>query len=362
MTELKYKTHIEGVQRLRNDKRDRQDRLRLDANERLTALPVEVWDQFKKDLRQEDVLCYPETEKFYEKLAMHLSVSVENLVLTTGVDGAIKNCFELFVKPGDQVVYPDPTFGMLDVYVKLFQAVPKKISFAKKVISIDEIIKQVNENVSLVFLPNPNSPTGHYFPNSDLEKLIRVCNSAGIGLLLDEAYFGFSEGTALDLVLKYDNVALARSFSKVFGLAGLRLGYLVASGKLAGLLYKFRAMYEVNQLALKLASLVLDHSEKVFQYGKQTKEGRKFLVEAMLQRGFNALSTDANFVYVDFKLKKQPLLTHLKERGVLIRGTYNLDVFGEWVRFTVGPVEVMKKFISIIDDVLHLLQKEEGPC
>lgn len=351
MADLKYKKHLEKIERLRNDKRDRHDRFRLDANERLSPLPSSLWDQFKKDLKQEDVLCYPETEKFYEKLAAHLGVGVPNLVLTSGVDGAIKNCFELFVKPGDGVVYPDPTFGMVDVYVKLFQATPHKVSFHRS-LGIREIIHAINDQVTFVFLPNPNSPTGHYFQNADLELLIKTCFDKGIGILIDEAYFGFSSGTAMDTVFKYENVAIARSFSKVYGLAGLRIGYLVASAQLAALLYKFRSMYEVNQLAIRLASLVLENEEEVYRYGQSTKEGREFFVDAMRKRGFDAVSTDANFVYVDFKEKRETVLTHLKERGVLIRGSYNLEAFGESVRFTVGPVEVMKRLVAMMDALL----------
>lgn len=336
---------------MRNDKRDRHDRFRLDANERLEGLPASLWKKFKRDLRQEDVLCYPETEKFYEKLAGHLGVGVENLVLTTGVDGAIKNCFELFVKPGDTVVYPDPTFGMVDVYARLFQAQAKKIPFGGAV-AIEDLIKVVDQGVTFVFLPNPNSPTGHYFQNSDLEKLMAACREKKTGLLIDEAYWGFSPGTAVDIALRFENVAVARSFSKVFGLAGLRIGYLIAPAPLAALLYKFRPMYEVNQPALKLASLVLDQFDEVFAYGRRTREGRKYFVDSMRQRGFNARETEANFVYVDFKEKRDALLTHLKEKGVLIRGSYNLEAFGDWVRLTVGPAAIMKKLIGLIDEVL----------
>lgn len=349
---MKYKKHVESIQRLRNDKRDRHERFRLDANERLLPLPPSLWEEFKANLRQEDVLCYPETEKFYEKLAGHLGAQVENLVLTTGVDGAIKNCFELFVNPGDGVVYPDPTFGMVDVYVKLFQATPKKVSFRKREISVEAVMAEVDETVSLVFLPNPNSPSGHYFDNRDLERLIQFCGEKGTGILIDEAYFGFSPDTAIPYIFKYDHVAVARSFSKVFGLAGLRIGYLAASSKLADLLYKFRPMYEVNQLALQMASLILDREKEVFQYGQSTKEGRGFFVKAMLQRGFNAFSTEANFVYVDLKEKKEKIVADLKEKGVLIRGSYNLESFGEWVRFTVGPVVVMERLISMMDALL----------
>jgi len=352
MADLKYKKHLEKIGRMRNDKRNRHDRFRLDANERLAPLPSSIWDRFKKDLRQEDVLCYPETEKFYEKLAVHLGVAVENLVLTSGVDGAIKNCFELFVNPGDAVVYPEPTFGMVEVYVKLFQAIPKKVSFHRRSLAIQDVIDAIDDRVSFVFLPNPNSPSGHYFQNTDLEQLIKACSEKGIGLLIDEAYFGFSSGTAMDAVFKYENVAIARSFSKVYGLAGLRIGYLVASAKLAALLYKFRGMYEVNQLAIKLASLILDNEKEVYQYGALTKEGRDFFVSEMVKRGFGAISTDANFVYVDFRGKREALLSCLKEKDVLIRGSYNLEAFGESIRFTVGPVEVMKRLILMMDNIL----------
>lgn len=360
MTDFKYKKHVEDICRLRNEKRDRHDRFRLDANERLSPLPIALWEKFKKGLRQEDVLCYPETEKFYEKLANHLAMGVENLVLTTGVDGAIKNCFELFVNPGDGVIYPDPTFGMVDVYVKLFQAQPRKISFAEKSVSIDKIIQKIDDHVALVFLPNPNSPTGHYFQNADLESLMQACYKRQVALLIDEAYWGFSPGTAIDFIFKYENVAIARSFSKVFGLAGLRIGYLAASAKLASLLYKFRPMYEVNQLALKMASLVLDHFEEVFEYGKRTQEGRKFFVDSMRQRDLSAFSTKANFVYVDFKEQKDALLAYLRERGILVRGNYNLETFGNNVRFTVGPVEEMKRLISMIDEGIENVKNKSA--
>lgn len=352
MTSLKYKTHVEGIARLRNDKRDRHGKFRLDANERLSPLPEPLWEKFKAELRQEDVLCYPETEKFYEKLASKLGIRPENLVLTTGVDGAIKNCFELFVRPGDRVIYPDPTFGMLDVYSALFQAEPVKIPFRESVLPVQKVLERLDEKVSLVFLPNPNSPTGHFFPPAEMERLMESCASRGIALLVDEAYWGFSPGSVIEQGLRYDNVAVARSFSKVLGLAGLRVGFVAASEKLAGLLYKFRPMYEVNQMALKLASLILDDFDAVFAYGQETREGRQFFVDSMRERGFNAAAAEANFAYVDFEEKREPLLAYLRDRGVLVRGSTNLESFGNWVRLTVGPVAVMRQLIALLDEGL----------
>ena len=328
----------------------RLDKVRLDKNERLAPFTKELWDNVMAKFRQEHILAYPEVEPLYEKLAHFLGMTTDTLLITAGSDFAIKVAFDLFVNPGDEVIILDPTFAMVDVYCGLYSAKKIKIGYDSNLnLDIDKLIEAINEKVSLLVIANPNSPTGTYISNDILEGILRKAKQFSVPVLIDEAYYGFCPFTAIDLLSIYNNLIITRTFSKTAGLAGLRIGYVVADSSLAKLLYRFRPMYEVNSIAVLFALEILDNWKLVDEYIRATDAGKKYLLKEFKALSFKTIDTYANFIHVDFGINKDNILSGFRRDGILIRGGLDVKGFENYTRISVGNIEVMKKVIESIN-------------
>ena len=165
-------------------------------------------------------------------MSKKLKISSENLVFTAGSDQAIKNTFELFYEKNKNVITIDPTFAMVDIYCKIFKTKQIKIGYEKNLkLRIDDIYKSINKKTCLVILANPNSPTGTLIKKNDLIKIIKKAQKFNAKVLLDEAYYEFSNYNFLSKIKIYKNLIIIRTFSKIFGFAGLRSGYVVSNKK-----------------------------------------------------------------------------------------------------------------------------------
>lgn len=347
---LKHKEWVDRVRRERGAGQSRYGALRLEKNERVTFFSASFWKKATKNITPERVLAYPEPEGFYHKLSKFHGISSGHFVLTAGSDAAIRNGFDLCVKPGDTVVTLKPTFAMVEVYCELYRAQKRLVSYNRDLsLDMDILLGSIDKKVSLVVLANPNSPTGTYIDNAAMEKIIRRAKQFGAVVLVDEAYYGFCPQTCLPLVGRFDNLMITRTFSKAYGMAGLRIGYIIACPSLAELLYKFRPMYEVNSMALLFAETALDNWEEVGTYIKETKAGKNYLVEELKRFGFSYVETRANFIHIDFKNKKKAAQQLFEQRGIRIRGGLALPGFEDFLRITLGPKPAMRRFVNALE-------------
>jgi len=346
---VKYKKWVDEVNRVRGGLETRLDKVRLDKNERLAPFNIEFWNKLMSKITQEHILAYPEVEPLYLKLANFLGVTTENLLITAGSDFAIKVVFELFVNSGDEVIFIDPTFAMVDVYCGLYNVKKIKICYDSNLnLDINKLIEFINEKVSLIIIANPNSPTGTYIDNDALIKILEKAKNFSMPVLVDEAYHGFCPYTAMDLLKSHNNLIITRTFSKTAGLAGLRIGYIVTAPNLAGLLYKFRPMYEVNSIAVLFASELLDNWEIVDDYINAADKGKKYLIKELNDIGFKTIDTYTNFIHVDFGENRDKILKGFEKDGVLIKGKLDVKGFEGYTRISVGNIDEMKKVVKSI--------------
>lgn len=350
---MKYKEWVDTVHRVRGETKTRLDKVRLDKNERVAHLDGEFWNNLLSKIKQEHVLACPEVEPLYFKLANFLGVATENLVITAGADFAIKTAFELFVKPGDEVIILVPTFAMVDVYCGLYNAKRIEIGYDSDLnLDIEKLMNAINEKVSLIIIANPNSPTGTYVSNDAIESILEKAKRYSIPVLVDEAYWGFCHYTTLGLLSSHGNLIITRTFSKTAGLAGLRIGYLVASEAIASRMYKFRPMYEVNSIAILFASEILDNWDIVDKHIKETSEGKRYLVKEFESLSFKTIDTYTNFIHVDFDSKKDRILSAFNKNGILVKGGIGVTGFDNYVRITAGNVMEMTKVVDCARETL----------
>jgi histidinol-phosphate aminotransferase len=351
---LRPKPRYNSVFRMLNPE-GRKGKLRLDKNENTAGLPEKMIQEALSGLTAESIATYPEVQPLYEKLADSLGLDVGNLMLAAGSDPAIKSLYELFVGEGDSVVLPKPTYAMFHVYAGMFGATAINIQYGADLsLDQDAILDAISPNVQLVAIANPNSPTGTVVDEGFLRKVVEKAHSAGVVALIDEAYYPFYSGTMLPYVRDYDNMVVTRTFSKAYGLAGLRLGYIAGSESLIDLLKKVRPMYEVTGVAVHFGCYILDHADAVATYVEQVGEGKRYLADEMAKLGFWTHPTHANFMHVRIpdEALRGTITDGLAARDILIIGRQGPPL-EDCIRVSLGPVEQMKRVAESIKDVLE---------
>jgi len=337
------KKHLIDIHRSALEKYDRTRYLRLDKNENTSNIPAFLLKKGKAGITPELISTYPQVYLLYEKLSRYLSLDENCILITAGSDAAIKNVFEVFINPQDEVIIPDPTYAMYEIYARLYQATLHKVPYGLDLsFSMETLRLSVTEKTKLIALANPNSPTGCVFSPKELVDLIKFTEQRNILLLIDEAYYPYYPYSLIQYVKSYTNLIVTRTFSKAFGLASLRLGYAAAHPELIRSLSKFRPNYETNGLAVLFGCLLLDNPDVVEKNVRDAIEGREFLADEMSKMGFFSYPSQTNFLNI--KVGKRlviPLTEYLNKKGILIKPGFDHPALRECIRITVGPVHQM---------------------
>ncbi len=344
---------IKKIINLTRDKvtlKSRKGYLRLDKNERVSSFK----DFFLKkiQLNSFDLTSYPETGQIYKNLSIQFKMKIDNFILTAGSEFGLRLCFQYFCdKKKSKIITLSPTFGMVDVYSKLFHVNQIKINYNKKLqLNTEKLINSIKPNISLIILANPNSPTGTVIDKKTILKILNKAKKNNIPVLLDEAYAGFYNISYIKLIQKYDNLIILRTFSKSFGLAGLRVGFLTANSKIIKEIYKFKPMYEINSAAVKAVLFFQKNKKYVTQYVKETKKGKSFFEKHCTNLGIKYLETFANFIHIKLGKKKKKIEKKLLNSKILTRKGPGVKGFEDYLRITLGPAKEMKKVISVLQN------------
>ena len=300
---------IFAAELLRPNSRDSNPRdfgpLYLDKNENSDPR-LREWLQSLLGHMPDGVLStYPDLGPLYSALSQWLGVPSEQLVLTAGCDGAIQRTFEMFVDAGDRVLLTKPTFAMYPVYGRAFGAEISYLTYTRSdtgpILDFEMVLETVGRLEPRLFcLPNPDSPTGHLFTISELTRIADLCAETGTILLIDEAYYPFSAITAAPLVSTRPNVLVARTFSKAWGMAGLRAGYLIGYPETIEWFHKTRPMYEIGGFANGFLLAALDEPENMQASVVRLNAGKQVFENAMTSLGFQVLPSVANFQHISF--------------------------------------------------------------
>lgn len=326
----------------------RHNFLRLDKNERVSNLSSKFFNHLIKKISHADLTSYPELEPLYKMLSKKNNLNKDCFVITPGSDGGIRLCFELFVKPNDKIITLTPTFAMVDIYAKIFKAKQLQITYDEKLnLNLNKIFENLKKKVSLLILANPNSPTGTIINEENIIEILKIAKKNKTAVLIDEAYYGFTNYTTLPLIKKFNNLIVTRTFSKSFGLAGLRGGYIASNKFIAKQLFSLKPMYEINSLAiLIIKEFIKKKIDK--EYAFQTNEGKKFLIKTLKKFKLNFFDTHANFIHVNFNKKRSKIINQLKKNRILFKGGPGVKKLENFIRITTGPKREMSKLVKII--------------
>jgi histidinol-phosphate aminotransferase len=294
---------------------------------------------------------YPETnaDSLRDDLASRYDLTREHFIIGNGSTDLLELAVKTFTDPGDVVLSFDPSFAMYRIYATIhgtdYQAVPAE---ADKTQSIDRLIEAANtENPALIFLCTPNNPTGVMNTREDITRLLEATDAL---VIVDEAYmdFAFEQESVVHWVDRYPNLIVARTFSKAYGLAAIRLGYLIANPSLIDTLLKVKLPYSVNAVSVAIGRAALRQNERVETFLKEMVEERERLYQTLRNLDFDVVPSFTNFLYLTTSLPLQDLLL---ERGILIR-SFDNDAY----RITIGTKDQNDTIVSILQEVRHANQ------
>jgi len=298
---------------------------------------------------------YPElgSRSLCHALSNYVDLPAEDILVTNGSDDALELVCKTYLEPGDRVVVPMPTYTHFLVYVEARGA--EVVPFYSRDLfdaAVGELADVLTDDTKLVYLVNPNNPTGVTYRADQVAHLLeRFPNTL---FLVDEAYFEFHGESVVGLVGHYDNLAVTRTFSKCFGIAGLRMGYLCTGPAVMRQLKKLFNPKSVNRLGQIAAMACLDDLEYYRNFVREVTEAKELFRSEMARRGLNVIVTPANFV--NMKVPDPPRFCRLlEEEGIYVRDRSSLPRMESYVRVSIPSVSQMHEVIRRIDRVLSHL-------
>ncbi len=294
---------------------------------------------------------YPDGGCFYlrKKVADFLGVDAGNLVFGNGSDELLVFAVRAFVGAGDEVILADPTFLIYEIAACAENGRAIKVPVKDFKYDLDGMAARISPRTKLIFIANPDNPVGTYISEEKLLKFIKAVPE-GIVVILDEAYYEFASNNrdypdSLKLLKLFPNLVVTRTFSKAYGLSGLRIGYGVMDERIANTLNKLREPFNVNFPAQAAAAAALEDGVHLKKTLKAVKDGRAFLTHELSEMKLGLVKTATNFMLVDLKRDAKGIYEKLLRAGVIIRpmGAWGLKNF---IRVTIGRAQENKRFIK----------------
>jgi histidinol-phosphate aminotransferase len=338
-----------------------RDGLRLDFNENTVGCSPRVLERLRK-ISADDLARYPEREPTETQVANFLGVTQSELLLTNGVDEAIHLLCQTYLDPGDEALIVVPTYSMYRIYMMAAGAqvtqIPTDADFK---FPTDEVIHAISQRTRLIAIANPNNPTGSVISRVDLLRIALAAASAAV--LIDEAYFEFYGQTMLEGGKRPSNLFVARTFSKVYGLAGLRVGALIGNADQMHAVRRACSPYNVNAIALACLSEALGDQEFIEQYVREVQESRRRIENVLQSLGIAFWPSHANFVLARVSpvaAGAAAFVESMKRRGILVRDRSNDHACEGCVRITLGPASQIERLLVALSETVEELGLVQG--
>lgn len=333
--------------------------LRLDFNENPSGCSPRVLARFR-ELSAEQLGQYPDRAPVETVTARCLGVDPGELILTNGVDEAIHLLSETYLEPDDEVLIPVPTFSMYAVYAAATGArtifIPTDPDFT---FPLAALLSRLTPRVRLITLANPNNPTGAVIPPDDLVRVLLTAPQAAV--LIDEAYFEFCGQTLLPRRREFPNLFIARTFSKAYGLAGLRIGVLVAAASHMDTIRRVSSPYNVNAAAIACIPEALADQDFVRTYVAEVLRGRDLLAAELRAANILFWPSGANFLLARFADRTAAFLAAMKRRGILLRNRSSDPGCDGCVRITLGSLAHTERLLAALRESLAEIRPTPEP-
>lgn len=328
----------------------RQELLRLDFNENTLGCSPKVREFLATSLNVGSLPAYPEYSETRPDLAAFFGVEEESLVLTNGTDEAIQVLVNTYLDDGQECLILQPAYAMYRFYAEVAGAEVFALDYNPDTLAfpLEQVLESISANTRLIMIANPNNPTGGAISLKAIEQILQRAGNAAV--LIDEAYYEFCGVTALPLIKDYSNLFVSRTFSKVYGLAGLRIGCLFTQPANAALLRKGQSPYSVNAVAAAAARVAIQDQDFITGYVTEVLAARQLTEVGLEKLHIRFFPSDGNFILMDLTGRAERVVNGMRERGILIRDRGH-EIPGA-VRVTIGTREQMDRFLVALREVL----------
>jgi histidinol-phosphate aminotransferase len=304
-----------------------------------------------------DISLYPD-QQCYELnrlIAEKLNMPPENIAVGNGSDELMLLAALAYISAGDEVIISLNTFSTYEMVSRLMDAAIIRVNLKNFTYDLSAMANAAGPKTKLIFICNPNNPTGTMNAKKEMDEFISKVPQGAV-IVIDEAYADYVESPDFPDSLKYvkekKNVIVLRTFSKIFGIAGLRVGYAVSRPEIIKFLNLVRLPFSVNRLGQIAAIAALSDTGHIEKSRKNNAEGKTFLYNELDKLGLSYLKTEANFIYIDLKSDADEFFMDMMRRGVIIRPLSSFGMPGS-IRVTIGTPEQNKKFISALSEIVN---------
>ena len=323
--------------------------LRLDFNENTDGCSPRVLERVQR-ITADELSRYPEREPVEKVVGGYLGMSSEQILLTNGVDEGIHLLCETYLDAGDEAVVVTPTFGMYEVLAAATGARVVTVQCEGEFrFPLEVVLCSLNPKTRLVAIASPNNPTGTAATRDETMQI--CCAAPDAAVLVDEAYYDFHGETVLPDLASMPNLFAARTFSKAYGLAGLRAGILVGDARQMRAVRRVASPYNVNALALLALPSALQDSDYLLGYVRQIKAGRDRLQAKLENLGLRYWPSHANFVLIHVGPCHREFVAAMREHGILVRDRSLDPGCDGCVRITIGTREQMDVVVPVLEQV-----------
>lgn len=327
----------------------REGKLRLDFNENTVGCSPRVIEFLRERLSAGGLAVYPEYAEAKQALADFFHVLPQQLLLTNGTDEAIQVFLNTYVNAGDEVLLLRPAYAMYRFYAQVAGAAIHEVAYRPPQMEfpLDELLAAITPATRAVILANPNNPTGTGAHLQGVERILRRARKAVV--LIDEAYYEFSGVTALPLIERAPNLFVSRTFSKVYGMAAMRLGCVFSDSANIAFLHKAQSPYSVNALAALAVQQAVRDRSYIENYVAEVLAARELLCVGLEKLGIAYVPSSANFVLANLGKRAIEIRDTLRDRGILVRDR-SYEVPGH-VRMTVGTRQQTSRLLAALGEI-----------
>jgi histidinol-phosphate aminotransferase len=323
----------------------RAGKIRLDFNENTSGCGPAVLRALAK-LTPQQFGMYPEYQKSTARIAKHLGVGPEELLLTNGGDDALRVFFDTFVEPKSHILICEPTFPMYRYWAEIAGARVQVCRYDREMrFPLAEVLPALRKKPRVFFLANPNNPTGTLVSPPALQKVLRAARETVV--VLDEAYAEFSGFSSLPWIRRHPNLFIARTFSKAAGLAALRLGAVIAAKNSLEPVRRAMPPFPVNLAAMVAAEAALREGKTIRRYVGNVRRLREWLAGELEHLGAITYRSAGNFLLADFGQSGPALFAKLEGQGILVRDR-SKDIGPGFVRITIGTSKEIQTLLKEI--------------
>ncbi len=323
----------------------RSNKLRLDFNENTAGCSPAVRRALAK-LTTKQLAMYPEYQAPTRRIARYFGVRAEELLLTNGGDDALRVFFDTFVESGSSILICEPTFPMYRYYAEIYGARISVLRYGSEMeFPLEGVIAALRRRPRVLFIANPNNPTGTLLQKEEFRRILKAATHTAV--VMDEAYAEFSGFTAMPWIRKYAQLFVAKTFSKVAGLAALRLGAVIACAESLALVRRAMPPFPVNLAALVATEAAVADRTTMQRYVNGVKRLRAWFAAELEKFGVKTYPSAGNFLLANFGPSGPPLFQKLEKQGILLRER-SKDIGPGFVRITIGTQSEMRRLLKSI--------------